>query len=479
MSVTKAVKKNEIVTFHITGYTSEGSGVGRLNDQPDGLAVFVPHAAIGDWLKVRIVKPASHYAFGRIEEILSPSPDRISPDCDCCPPCGGCVFRHISYEAECQAKWEKVRDCLTRLGGIDHPTMEPIMAAPSPLRYRNKAEFPLGVDESGNPVLGFYAPRSHRIIPCRSCLLQPAIFDEIAAVFLQWVKQSGNPVYQETEHRGVLRHLYLRYAGSTGQVMVCVVANATQLKDEEELCHLLTSRFPQITSIILNRNQEKTNVILGPDCRTLYGTPELTDTLCGLQIRLSPLSFYQVNREQTQRLYQKAAELCRLTGQETLLDLYCGAGTIGLSMAHKVKKVIGVEIVPEAVENARGNAKTNGIQNAEFLCMDAPQAAQHLKEQGLTPDVVVLDPPRKGCGEALCHTVSDMAPARVVYVSCDPATLARDLTYFAANGYHLVTAVPVDLFPRTRHIETVVLLSKLTTKQHIEVELTAAESKAT
>ena len=357
----------------MTGYTSEGSGVGRLNDQPDGLAVFIPHAAVGDFLKVRIVKPASHYAFGRIEEILSPSPDRVSPDCECCPPCGGCVFRHISYEAECRAKWEKVHDCLTRLGGIENPTMEPIMAAPSPLRYRNKAEFPPGCGRKREPRAGILrAPQSpdHPLPPLP---IATAIFDEIAAVFLQWVKKSGNPVYQETEHCGVLRHLYLRYAGSSGQVMVCVVANAARLKDEEGLCQLLTARFPQITSIVFNQNQEKTNVILGPDCRTLYGTPELTDTLCGLQIRLSPLSFYQVNREQTQRLYQRRRTYAISPGRETLLDLYCGAGTIGLSMAHKVKRVIGVEIVPEAVENARENAKTNGIGNAEFLCMDAPR----------------------------------------------------------------------------------------------------------
>lgn len=461
MSVTKAVQKNDQIDITITGYTSEGSGIGRLNDRPDGLAIFVPGAAVGDRLRVRIVKPASHYAFGRLEEILSPSPDRIPVDCPHYPPCGGCVFRHIDYSAECQAKWEKVRDCMTRIGGLSDPPMQPILPAPTPLRYRNKAEFPIGLDRSGKPVLGFYAPRSHRIIPCESCLLQPDVFDRIAARFLSWVEESGNPVYDETTHRGVLRHLYLRYAGSTGQVMVCVVANAGRLCDEAGLCRALTEQEPSIQSIVLNINREQTNVILGPECRTLYGTGELTDTLCGLTFSLSPLAFYQVNREQTERLYQKAAELAALTGEETLLDLYCGAGTIGLSMANRVRQVIGVEIVPQAVENARQNAARNGIQNAEFLCMDAPKAAALLQKRGLSPDVIILDPPRKGCGETLCRTAAEMAPQRLVYISCDPATLARDLAVFSQLSYHPVSITPVDLFPRTRHVETVVLMSRV------------------
>ena len=419
MSVTKAVQKNDQIDITITGYTSEGSGIGRLNDRPDGLAIFVPGAAVGDRLRVRIVKPASHDAFGRLEEILSPSPDRIPVDCPHYPPCGGRVFRHIDCSAECQAKWEKVRDCMTRIGGLSDPPMQPILPAPTPLRYRNKAEFPIGLDRSGKPVLGFYAPRSHRIIPCESCLLQPDVFDRIATRFLSWVEESGNPVYDETTHRGVLRHLYLRYAGSTGQVMVCVVANAGRLCDEAGLCRALTEQEPSIQSIVLN-----------------------------------------INREQTERLYQKAAELAALTGEETLLDLYCGAGTIGLSMANRVRQVIGVEIVPQAVENARQNAARNGIQNAEFLCMVAPKAAALLQQRGLSPDVIILDPPRKGCGETLCRTAAEMAPQRLVYISCDPATLARDLAVFSQLSYHPVSITPVDLFPRTRHVETVVLLSQ-------------------
>ncbi len=477
-----ALTKNEIYEAEVTGYTAEGAGVVRAG----GVPVFVPGAAQGDILRVRIVKSLKSYAFGRIEEILSPSPDRIPQDCPAARQCGGCVFRHISYEAELRAKEQRVRDALSRIGGFSGLPVLPILGAAQPDRYRNKAQFPIGPDGSGGIALGFYAPHSHRIVACEDCLLQPAEFTRAMEAVRRWQAETGETVYDEGTGRGVLRHLYLRKGFASGQVTACIVANAKALRGEERLCALLREAVPGLTGVLLNVNREDTNVVLGRKNRVLWGSETLTDTLCGLRFSLSPHSFYQVNRDQAERLYAVAADYAALTGEETLLDLYCGAGTIGLSMAGKAKRLIGVEIVEAAVKNARANAAANGVTNAEFFCGDAAEAAAMLRGRGEAPDVVVVDPPRKGCGEELVSIVAQMAPSRVVYVSCDPATLARDLTYFAARGYAPQKAQTVDLFPRTAHVETVVLLSKLNTKQHIEVELnlneldlTAAEIKAT
>lgn len=476
------IRKNDIFEADITAMTAEGSGICRI----EGMAVFVPGTAVGDRCAVRIVKVLRKYAFGRLEKLLAPSPDRIAPDCPVAAQCGGCVYRHIRYEAELQIKTQRVRDALERIGGLQDFQVEPILAAPDRCRYRNKCQLPIGLSKDGALQLGFYAVNSHRIVNTESCLLQPEAFDRAAAAFRRWYAVSGESVYDEASHSGVLRHLYMRRGEMSGEMMVCVVANGAALHEEALLVEMLREAVPEITGVLLNINREKTNVVLGKTCRTLWGKDTITDTLCGLAFEIAPHAFYQVNRTQAERLYGKAAEYAGLTGAETLLDLYCGTGTIGLSMAKNAKKLIGAEIVPAAVENARRNAERNAIQNAEFLCADAAEAARILFERGEKPDVIVIDPPRKGCDSALIATIAAMRPKRVVYVSCDPATLARDLKLFGESGYKTETVTPADMFPGTAHVETVVLLSKLNTKQHVEVELnldeldlTAAESKAT
>ena len=449
------LKKNDIVEMEITGLTAEGSGVGRA----ENIAVFVPSAAVGDRLRVRILKTAKTYAFGKIERILAPSGDRIPLDCAQFPQCGGCVFRHISYRAELLAKEQRVRDAMQRIGGFYDLKIQPIMGAENPDHYRNKAQLPIGRGPRGEITMGFFASHSHRIIHCDRCLLQPEPFTAAMRAFAEWAQLSGEPVYDESTGQGRLRHLYLRQAGATGEIMVCLVVNGNGVHFEEELVGMLRERVPGLKSVIINSNREKTNVVLGRKCRTVWGSDYITDRLCGLQFRISPASFYQVNREQAERLYRLAAQYAQLTENETLLDLYCGTGTIGLSMANHAKCVIGVEVVEQAVQDANQNAELNGIHNAEFLCMDAAKAASLLKNRGEAPDVVVLDPPRKGCDPDLIETVAQMAPKRVVYISCDPATLARDLKLFVQQGYTPKELTPVDMFPRTGHVEAVILMT--------------------
>ncbi len=450
------LKKNEIYTAQIVDYTTEGSGICRI----EGMAVFVPNTAVGDVADIRILKTAKNYAFGKIEELKVPSPDRIKPDCPVFDKCGGCTFRHISYDAELRFKQKRVYDALTRIGGIDGGLIGEIVPSPSDRAYRNKAQLPLSTDKDGNIRAGFFAPHSHRVIPLDGCALQAAPFDRATEAFLKWANEVRPSVYNENDHSGILRHLYLRYAEKTGELMVCIVANADKLPKEKELVGILRSELPELETVVLNINREKTNVITGKHCRSLFGNGYITDELCGLKFRISPLSFYQVNRSQAERLYGIAAEYASSDQCETLVDLYCGTGTIGLSMAHKVKNLIGVEIIPQAVEDAGKNAELNGISNAEFICADAAQAAAKLVERNIRPDCIILDPPRKGCDTELIGTVSQMQPERIVYVSCDPATLARDLKRFSEHGYYVRKAVPVDMFPRTGHVETVVLMTK-------------------
>ena len=476
------VQKNEIVEMKITGMTAQGAGVGHYQ----GMAVFTPLTAPGDVARVRIVKAAKNYAYGRLEELVSPSADRMEPDCPCFAQCGGCCYRHITYEAELGIKAARVQDALTRIGGFRSLPVRPILGADSRDGYRNKALLPLGTKKDGSLSMGFYAVNSHRIVDCEECRLQPEEFNRAMDAFREWAAAYGDSVYDEATHSGRMRRLYLRKGEMTGQILACVVVNGNGLHHETELVQALKQAVPGLSSVVINSNRERTNVALGQKCRTIYGMDTIEDTLCGLRFKLSPLSFYQVNRTQAERLYEVAARYAGLTGQELLLDLYCGAGTIGLSMAGMARRLLGVEIVPQAVENARENARLNGIENAEFFCGDAGEAARMLAERGERPDVIVLDPPRKGCSPDLVRTVAEFGPKRIVYVSCDPATLARDLKLFAELGYPPVEAMPVDMFPGTAHVETVVLLSKLNTKQHIEVELnldeldlTSAESKAT
>lgn len=459
------IHKNDIVEMEITGMTAQGAGVGHW----EGFAVFTPLTAPGDKARIRIVKTAKTYAFGRLEELLSPSPDRIEPDCPCFAQCGGCCYRHISYASELKIKEARVRDALERIGGFQGLPIRPILGADSRDGYRNKALLPLGTDRNGELTMGFYAVNSHRIVDCPYCRLQPETFNQAMEAFREWAKAYGDPIYDESSHSGRMRRLYLRQGEITGQVMACVVVNGNGLHHEAELVEAFKKAVPNLSSVVINSNRERTNVALGQKCRTIYGKDYIEDTLCGLRFQLSPLSFYQVNRTQAERLYGLASHYAGLTGSELLLDLYCGTGTIGLSMADKAQRLLGVEIIPEAVENARQNAAKNGIHNAEFFCGDAGKAAQMLADRGELPDVIILDPPRKGCSAQLIHTVAEFHPKRVVYVSCDPATLARDLKLFAELGYPPVEASPVDMFPATSHVETVVLMSKVKEKNSEKV----------
>jgi len=447
------LSKNQTVTIQITGMTAEGSGVGRH----EGLAIFVPQTAAGDTAQVKIVKALKSYAYGRLESLMSPSPERIEPDCPVYTQCGGCVFRHINYAEELRVKDGFVRDAFARIGGLK-PEFEPILGSEMTAGYRNKAQYPVGLAE-GKAVCGFYAQRSHRIIPSQSCALQPVLFADIAADVLSYVTEKGIPVWDESTGKGVLRHIYLRSGAHSGQVQLCLVSASGNKALFSELAVWLGDKHPQIKSVVLNVNRENTNVILGGHCITLYGSGAISDTLCGLDITLSPLSFYQVNTLQAERLYGIVEEYAQLDGGETVLDLYCGIGTIGLSLVSKARQVIGVESVEQAVADARDNAKRNGIVNARFLCADAATAARQLSDEGICPDLVILDPPRKGCERSVLETAAHMTPKRIVMVSCNPATAARDCAILAQMGYAASKARAVDMFPRTGHVETCVLLS--------------------
>lgn len=447
------LKKNDEIALSITDMTADGSGIGKY----DGIAVFVANTAIGDEIKAHIIKSKKSYAIAKTVEIIKPSPDRIQPDCPVFSQCGGCVYRHITYDAEKNIKWRRVRDALKRIGGIDI-TPDEIIGAENISHYRNKAQYPVGAD--GGTQIGFYAPHSHRIVDCRSCKLQPSEFEEILEIFDRWISENKISVYNGQTHTGYVRHIYLRRTEKTGQIMVCAVVNGERIKALDSLVEKLKN-VENVKSIVLNRNKEKTNVILGEECQTLWGEGYIEDELCSLRLRISPLSFYQVNSAQTERLYQKAKEYACLDTSQTLVDLYCGIGAIGLTMAKSVKRLIGVETVEQAVENAKINAGINSITNAEFICGDAADLARELAEKGVKPDVIISDPPRKGCDEVLIRTINQMSPERIVYVSCDPATLARDCKRLGEYGYQLKKAAPLDLFPRTAHVETVVLMSRV------------------
>lgn len=446
------LKKNDRINLKIESCSSNGSGVGRYN----GMAIFVPATAIGDEITAHILKTKKTYAFAKVESVINPSADRIEPECPVYLKCGGCVFSHMTYDAEKKIKADHVAECFRRIGGVN-PGFEPIIGGDTSYRYRNKAQYPVA-EENGEIRTGFYSPHSHRVVHCPDCLLQPSEFEGILGVFSDYVKKFNVSVYDETKHKGILRHIYIRKGSASGEIMVCAVINGKTLPAEDKLVEMLLEKEPQIRSVIINSNTKDTNVILGDKCRTLWGSDTITDILCGLKFRISPLSFYQVNRNQAEKLYNKAAEYANLTGDETVFDLYCGAGTIGLSMAHKAKEIIGVEIVPEAIEDAKVNAEINGITNSRFICGDAAEAAEILKNEGIRPEVIILDPPRKGCSPEMLKTAAEMEPDRIVYVSCDPATLARDCGIFADLGYTAVKATPVDMFPGTGHVETVCLL---------------------
>ena len=444
------LKKNEIYSCEITGWSSDGAGVTHIK----GLTVFVPGAIPGEAWDVRIVKVLTASAFGKGERCLRAVPERIAPDCPAYPRCGGCALRHMTYEKELEFKRSRVDEAYRRIGGLDLRVTE-ILGAEKTEGYRNKAIY--AVDGLWRP--GFFRQRSHDVIPIHRCRLQAESADRAAWAVCDFCREHGVPVYDETTGKGVLRHVFTRTARD-GALQVTVVAASGFGAQTAALAETVRRACPETVGVILNVNKTAGNTVLAGDFYTLWGNGTLTDTLCGAAFELSPMSFYQVNPAQAERLYETALAFAAPEGEETVLDLYCGAGTISLCLARKAKRVIGAEIVPAAVENARENALRNGLHNAEFLCADAGEAAAELARRGVRPDAVVLDPPRKGLAPEVIDTVCAMAPARIVYVSCDVATQARDLKVFAEKGYHAGCAVAVDMFPRTSHVETVCLMSR-------------------
>ena len=447
-------EKNQVCTAEITGLTSEGSGVCRV----DGMAVFVPETAVGDIIDVKIVKVLKNYAFGIIDKIIKPSPDRIENTCPVYKKCGGCLLRHISYEAECRTKDGIVRDAFTRIGGLS-PQFDSYLGAASTERYRNKAQYPLA-NIDGKAVCGFFAPRSHRLVPVTDCALQPEIFSSILETVTAYINEKKLSVYNEETNTGIMRHIYIRRGAHSGEIMVCLVVRKDVSRQLSALCRKLTEKFCDIKSIIMNINPKKTNVILGDECITLWGSDTITDTMCDNTIEISPLSFYQVNTLQAERLYAKALEYAAPKDTDVIADLYCGAGTIGLSMAKKAAKIVGVEIVPQAVENAKKNAQRNNITNAEFYCGDAGKVFGDLRKKGCAPDIIVVDPPRKGCSAETIDVIADAAPRKIVMISCNPSTAARDAKLLSERGYSVDKVCGADLFARCGHTECVVLMTR-------------------
>lgn len=459
-----ALEKNNIYTARIEGYSSEGLGIARI----EGQVVFVHGAVRGELCRVLVMKVLKNAAFGKVTELLEPSPERREPDCPYYGRCGGCDFRHLSYREELWAKRQRVQDALTRLGGSD-VEVEEILGAADPLYYRNKSQYPVSAGK-----VGFYRARTHDVVDIEHCLIQKPQADAAAAALRDYMRDFAVPSYDEKTGRGLLRHLYVR-TNRRGESLVCVLANGERLPHEEELVGRLRRAVPDCVGVVLGVNTRRGNTILGERYRTLWGADTLEDELCGLTFRLSVPSFYQVNRDQAEVLYRKAVEYAGLTGGELVVDLYCGAGTITQVMAGGAGRVIGAEIVPEAIEDARENARRNGIENVEFFCGDAAQLAADFAGRGLRPDVICVDPPRKGLAPEVIAAAAQMAPQRVVYVSCDPGTLGRDVKRFAEYGYRVQRAAACDLFPGTRHVETVCLLVLRNPVTHINIDVDVEE----
>lgn len=454
-----SLQKNQVLTLSIERLSNDGSGVAH---SPDGEAIFVPGTAPGDLADIRIVKDCGRYAFGILDALRTPSPDRVPVDCAVAGPCGGCSLRHLDYAAELKAKQENVTDAFRRIGGLNVPVLD---ALPSPEvdRYRNKVQFPVGRDKTGAPCIGFYAGRTHRIVPCPDCKLQPSILNDIGTALCGIFAKYQIQPYDETTGKGLVRHIFLRRGVHSGQIMVCIVCTRPRLPHSAEWIEQLRAQFPEIRTVLLNVNAKNTNVILGSETHTLYGPGFIEDTLCGVPVQLGPLSFYQVNTLAAEQLYGIAAQYAQLQPDDLLLDLYCGMGTIGLSMVDHCRELIGVEIIAEAIDSAKANASRMGdavAAKSRFFCADAGKAASQLASEGLHPDVIILDPPRKGCDEATLSAVVTMSPRRVVYVSCNPSTAARDAAWLEQHGYHAEKVQPMDLFPRTKHVECVIAMSK-------------------
>ena len=448
------IQKGLEYTLDITGMGSEGEGVGKI----DGFTVFVKGAIIGESVKVKIIKKTKNYAVGKIEEIITNSESRIEPKCSIYKYCGGCNMQHINYEKQLDLKRQKVEDAIKRIGKIDIKVNE-TLGMENPLRYRNKVILPVGKD--GEEVkIGFYAPRSHSIINMETCSIQHEVADKLSFIIRNWIKENNISVYNEEKGTGNLRNIMIRYGFKTKEAMVVLVTREKEIKGLNKLVDIIKESIPEVKSIIQNINSKNTNVVLGKVCKTIWGKDTIEDYIGDLKFSISPLSFFQVNPVQTEVLYNKALEYADLKGEETVFDAYCGTGTISLFLAKKAKKVYGVEIIEEAIENARENAKNNGIENAEFFVGEAENVIPKIINSGVKPDVVVVDPPRKGCDEKLLVAIAKAEPKRIVYVSCDPATLARDMKTLKELGYEATKVQPVDMFPETAHVETVARLER-------------------
>ena len=450
------MKKDDLIEVTIEDLSEEGTGIGKF----EGMTFFIKDAVIGDRVRAKIMKLKKTYGFARLMEVLTPSPDRVEPLCPVARQCGGCQIQAMSYEAQLAFKTRKVENNLKRIGKFEEIPMESIIGMEDPFHYRNKAQFPFGKNRDGKIITGFYAGRTHSIIENTSCHLGKEVNEEILEKILAWMNVFHVEPYNEATGKGLMRHSLIRCGFRTGEIMVCLVINGRKIPGEEALVDSLKI-IPGMTSISLNVNKEKTNVILGREVINLWGRPYIEDYIGEVKYQISPLSFFQVNPVQTERLYGKALEYAGLTGEETVLDLYCGIGTISLFLARKARKVYGVEIIPDAIEDARRNASLNGFTNTEFYVGKAEEVLpEKYEKEGVRADVIVVDPPRKGCDETLLSTMVKMQPERIVYVSCDSATLARDLRYLCDNGYELKRVCPADMFPQTVHVETVVLLQR-------------------
>lgn len=465
------MQKNDTAAVKITDIGVNGEGIGKV----DGYTLFIKDAVIGDTVEAKVMKAKKNYGYARLMKVLEASPDRVAPRCAFARKCGGCQIQEMSYERQLAFKAQKVRGSLERIGGFSPElldrVMEPALGMDEPFGYRNKAQFPFGTDKEGNPVTGFYAGRTHDIIANTECVLGVPVNQEILEIILEFMKKNKIPSYDEKTGKGLIRHALIRYGFTTREIMVCLVVNGKEIPHAEELVSKL-AKIPGMTSITLSPNTRQTNVIMGDSFEVLWGSGYITDYIGGVKYQISPLSFYQVNPVQTENLYSLALEYADLKGDENVWDLYCGIGTISLFLAQKAKKVYGVEIIPQAIDDAMDNAKINGIENVEFFVGKAEEVLSSWYQEHAVSgtasngeraraDVVVVDPPRKGCDAALLETIVEMAPERIVYVSCDPATLARDLKVLCGQGYELVRGRAVDMFPETVHVETVVLLSKL------------------
>ena len=469
------MKKDDVIEVKIEDMGVDGEGIGKA----DGITLFIKDAVIGDVVQAKIMKMKKSYGYARLLEVLTPSPYRVEPKCPVSRPCGGCQLQALSYDKQLEFKENKVRNNLKRIGGFTDIPMEPIAGMKEPYHYRNKAQFPIGRDKDGKLTAGFYAARTHSLIPVDECYLGAKINEPILGKILQIMEQEHIEPYDEKTHTGLVRHILIRFGFTTKEIMVCFILNGKKLPKQEKFIAALTE-IPGMTSISVNRNEKDTNVIMGEKTITIWGSDYITDYIGDIKYQISPQSFYQVNPAQTKVLYEKALEYAGLTGTETVWDLYCGIGTISLFLAQKAKKVFGVEIVPQAIADAKKNAALNDITNVDFFVGKAeevyPSYVSEHKEEAKA-EVIVVDPPRKGCEESLLSTIVSMAPERIVYVSCDSATLARDLKYLCGHGYELKRVQAVDQFCQTGHVETVVLLSHKKPDGHINVKVEFGEGE--